>query len=87
MLRNTIVALSATAALGVALAPAAQAKTNIDFNLGIGIPVGGVYVGDGYYDDDYGVYDEDCDYVKVKHKKVKSNGKIKVWYTKELVCY
>lgn len=83
MLRNTIIALSATAALGLALAPAAQAKTNIDFNVNLGV---GGFVGEpGYYPVDDGWYEEDCQYVKVKHVK-KKNGKVKVWYTKELVC-
>ncbi len=83
MLRNTIIALSATAALGLALAPTAQAKTNIDFNVNLG--VGGFVNEPGYYPvaDDWD--DEDCEYVKVKHLK-KKNGKVKVWYTKELVC-
>lgn len=87
MIRSAIIALTAAATAALAMSPAAQAKNNIDFNIGIGVPLGGIYVGNaGYYDDDYGYDDEDCHYVKVKHKK-KKNGKIKVWYTKELVCY
>lgn len=89
MIRNTIIALTAAAALGVALAPAAQAKSSIDFNVNLGL---GGYIGvgsPGYYPvyDDYAGYDdEECHYVKVKHAK-KKNGKIHVWYTKKLVCY
>jgi hypothetical protein len=87
MLRTTLLSLSAAGAAALALAPAAQAKTNVDFNIGLGFDGGYVQVGNGdYYDDDYVVADEECHYVKVKHKKVK-NGKVKVWYSKELVCY
>ena len=89
MIRNAFIALAATAALGVALAPAAQAKNSINFDVNLGF--GGGYIGvgsPGYYPvyDDYAGYDDDCHYVKVKHAK-KKNGKIHVWYTKKLVCY
>ena len=89
MIRNVFIALSATAALGIALAPAAQAKNNIDFNVNLGFDGGYINVGNGgYYDDDvFYVADDDCHYVKVKHKKMLKNGKIKVWFSKQLVCY
>ncbi|WP_373502610.1 hypothetical protein [Aestuariivirga sp.] len=85
MLRTALIALTAAAAATLALAPAAQAKTNIDFNIGFGVAPG-FYVGAPVYVGGYG-YDDDCHYVKVKHKKVKANGKVKVWYSKERVCY
>ena len=90
MIRNAIIALTATAALGVALAPAAQAKTNIDFNVNLGFDGGYIGVGSpGYYPayDNYVVEDDGCHYVKVKHKKKFKNGKVKIWYSKQLVCY
>ena len=90
MIRTALLSLTAAGAAALALAPAAQAKTNVDFNIGVGFDAGYVLVGnDGsYYDDDFILVeeDDDCHYVKVKHKKVK-NGKVKVWYSKELVCY
>lgn len=95
MIRNTVIALTAAAALGAALAPAAQAKNNIDFNVNLGF--GGGYIGVGNYKhyNDYGyyghgsyaAYDDDCHYVKVKHKKKTKHGKVKVWFSKKLVCY
>jgi hypothetical protein len=88
MIRSAILGLAATAAFGLALAPAAQAKTNISLDVGLVLGGGGIYVGGpAYYDDDYGYGGEDCHYVKVKHKKVKNNGKVKVWFTSKLVCY
>ena len=88
MIRTTLIALTAAAAAALALAPAAQAKTYFDINVGLGIPAGGIYAGSPVYmDDDYGSYEDDCHYVKVKHKKLKANGMVKVWYSKELVCY
>lgn len=94
MLRTALIALSATAAMAVALAPSAQAKTHVDFNIGIGVPGGYIAVGEpapdyGYYDAGYGYgsYDDDCHYVKVKHKKWLPDGTKKVWFSKELVCY
>jgi hypothetical protein len=90
MIRSTLIALATAATAALALAPAAQAKTNVDFNigLGIGVPVGGIYVGGPvYFDDGYDYYGDDCHYVKVKHKARKANGKVKVWYSKKLVCY
>lgn len=89
MLRTALIALAATATMGVALAPAAQAKTHVDFNIGIGVPGGYIAVGEpgyGYYDAGYASYDDDCHYVKVKHKKWKADGSKKIWFTKELVC-
>ena len=87
MIRTTLIALTAAAAV-LALAPAAQAKTKFNINVGIGIPAGGIYLGSPVYmDDDYVSYEDDCYYVKVKHKKLKANGTVKVWYSKELVCY
>lgn len=87
MIRTTLISLSAAAAAALALAPAAQAKSHIDINVGIGLPASGIYVGSGpvYVDDGYGD-DDGCYYVKVKHKKWKANGTLKVWFTKELVC-
>lgn len=85
MIRNALIALSAAGAMALALAPAAQAKTNLNIDVGFGFGGGGIYVGGpAYYDN--GWYDDDCHYVKVKHFK-KKNGKTKVWYTKQLVCY
>lgn len=87
MLRNSLIALSAAAALGVVLALPAEAKTHIDFNLNLGVGAGygagyAVFGAPGY------IYaDEPCHYVMVRHKKLKANGMIKVWYSKELVCY
>ena len=78
MIRSTILALSAAGAAALAMAPAAEAKTSI--HIGIGVPVGTIYVGSPVY------YDNDCHYVKVKHFK-KKHGKLKVWYSKQLVCY
>ena len=90
MIRTALLSFTAAGAAALALAPAAQAKTNVDFNIGVGFDAGYVQVGNGglYDDDDFIMVeeDEDCHYVKVKHKKVK-NGKVKVWYSKELVCY
>jgi len=88
MLRNSLIAISAAAALVMAIAPAAEAKTNIDFNLNFGVGGGyAVFGAPGYYGPGYIYADDGCRYVKVKHKKVKANGKLKVWYTKQLVCY
>jgi hypothetical protein len=93
MIRSTIIALTATAALGLAFAPAAQAKNNIDFNVNLGFSGGYIGIGnynhhDGYYGHgNYAAYDDDCHYVKVKHKKKLKHGKVKVWFTKQLVCY
>ncbi len=87
MIRTTLIALTAAGAAALALAPSAQAKTNVDINFGIGLPANGIYIGTGpvYVDDGYGD-DDGCYYVKVKHKKLKANGTMKVWFTKELVC-
>jgi hypothetical protein len=82
MLRNSLIALSAAAALGVALAPTAEAKTRIGFNIHVGAPVGYVAFGTPRY-----IYAGGCHYVTVKHKKLKANGRLKVWYSKNLVCY
>jgi hypothetical protein len=90
MIRSTFIALTAAGAAALALAPAAQAKThlNIGVGLGIGVPYGGVYAGGPIYvDDGYGYYGDECHYITVKHKTLKANGKLKVWYSKELVCY
>ena len=85
MIRNTLIALTAAGAMGLALAPAAQAKTNLNIDVGLGFGGGGIYVGGPAYVDG-GWYDDDCEFVKVKHVK-KKNGKKKVWYTKQYVCY
>ena len=87
MIRTTLIALTAAGAAALALAPSAQAKSHIDINFGIGLPANGIYIGNGpvYVDDGYGD-DDGCYYVKVKHKKWKPNGTLKVWFTKELVC-
>lgn len=94
MIRSTLIALTAAGAAALALAPAAEAKThfNIDVGLGLGVPAGGIYVGSPVYVDDgygygYGYYDDGCHYVKVKHKKMRADGSIKVWFSKELACY
>ncbi len=78
MIRNAVIALSAAAAMGLALAPAAQAKTNFDFNITIGSPgYHGIYIHDGY-----------CHYKKVKHVKWnKWHTKKVVYFTKKLICY
>ena len=90
MIRTMLIALTAAGAAALALAPAAEAKTKFNIDVGIGIPAGGIYLGSPVYIDDgygYGGYEDDCHYVKVKHKKVKADGTVKVWYSKELVCY
>lgn len=58
MLRKTLIALAATAALATGMAASAQAKTYIDLNLGLG-GFGGGYYGGGYYGGGYGGYDDD----------------------------
>ena len=86
MIRNTVIALSAIAAMGIALAPAAQAKNNIDINFGFGFGGhghhghhGGIYI---YGDDDY------CHYKKFKVVKWnKWHTKKIVFFKKKLVCY
>ena len=84
MIRNTIIALSAAAAMGIALAPAAQAKNNIDINFGFGGyggygHHGGIYI---YGDDDW------CRYKKFKVVKWnKWHTKKIVYFKKRLVCY
>ena len=93
MIRSTIIALTATAALGLAFAPAAQAKNNIDLNCTLASSGGCLVFGnynphDCYYGHGhFAAYDDDCHYVKVKHKKKLKHGKVKVWFTKQLVCY
>jgi hypothetical protein len=88
MIRNTLFALAAAGAIGVALAPAAQAGPKLNIDLGIGISGGVIHVGSpGYYDDDYVDDGEDCEVVTVRHKKWnKTHTKKVVYYTKELVC-
>jgi hypothetical protein len=74
MLRKTLIALAATAAIATGMAGAAQARTHIDLNLGLGGFGGGYYgggyygggYGGGYYDDDYG---SDCGWRWVNVKK------------------
>ena len=83
MLRKSLIAIAATAALATGLAGTAEAKTTI--NIGFGLGLDGGYYGGGYHD--HGWYDDDCHYVTVKHKKVKQNGKVKVWFSKKLVCH
>ena len=74
MIRNTIIALSAVAAMGIALAPAAQAKHNIDINFGFGFG--------GYGDNDW------CRYKTFKVVKWnKWHTKKTVYFKKKLVCY
>src|SRR5215218_4265441 len=88
MIRTSLIALAAAGAAALALAPAAQAKTHLNIDVGFGVPAGGIYLGSPVnMDDDYGSYEDDCHYVKVKHKKMKANGTVKVWFSKELVCY
>lgn len=89
MIRNSLIALTAAAAFGVALAPAAEAKTKIDFNVNLGLEGGYVQAGSpGYDDDDYVIFDDGCHYVKVKHKSWnKWHTKKVTYFTKELVCY
>lgn len=89
MIRNALIAFSAAGAMGLALAPAAEAKTKIHLDVGFNIGGPGIYVdGPGHsYDDDF-YYGDDCHYVKVKHKKWnKAHTKKIVYFTKELVCY
>jgi hypothetical protein len=86
MIRNALIALTAAGAMGLAFAPAAEAKTKINVDLGFHVGGGGIYIGGpGYYDDGwYG----DCGFIKVKHKKWnKWHTKKIVWYTKKYVCY
>lgn len=78
MIRNAVIALTAAGAMGLALAPAAQARNNIDINLTFGTP--------GYH----GIYfyGDHCFYKKVKHVKWnKWHTKKVVYFTKKLICY
>ena len=86
IISKSLIALSAAAVLGAGLAAPASAKTKVFLDVGFG--VGGGY-GGGYYPayDDYYGWDDDCHYVKVKHHKTLKNGKVKVWFSKKLVCY
>ena len=78
MIRNAVITLSAAAAMGIALAPAAQAKTSIDFNLTLGTPgYHGIYI-----------YNDYCHYKTVKRVKWnKWHTKKTVYYNKVLICY
>lgn len=89
MIRNALIALTAAAAIGVALAPAAQAKTKVNFDVNFAVDGGYIQVGSpAYYDDGYVVMDDDCHMVKIKHTKWnKWHTKKVTFYTKEMVCY
>ena len=86
MIRKALIALTAAGAIGLAFAPAAEAKTKIHVNLGFYGGGGGIYLGGpGYY---YDGWDDDCHYIKVKHKKWnKHHTKKIVWFSKKLVCH
>ena len=91
MLRNTLIALAATAAIGFGFASSAEAKTNVNLNFGLGLGLG--VFGGGYYPAGGAVYvggadyaDNGCYYATVKHKKFRADGSIKVWFSNQLVC-
>lgn len=91
MIRKALIALAAVTAAGLALAPAADAKTRINFDVGINLGGGGIYVGPGagFYDDDFVmVSDEpDCGWEMVRHKKWNASHTRKVvFFTKQYVC-
>lgn len=81
MIRSTLIALTAAAAMTAGLASSAQAKTNFDVDVYFG---GGFGPGYGYgYGPGYG-WNDDCDYVWVKKW---SNKKHKYVWKKKFVCY
>ena len=89
MIHNTLIALAAVSAAALVLAPAANAKTHIKFNVAVNLGGAGIYVGPGYYDDAFVmVSDEpDCGWEMVKHKKWNANHTHKVvFFTKQYVC-
>lgn len=88
MIRKTFIALSAAALLGTGLASTASAKTNLNFDINLGL--GGGYVdpypvypvADDYYDDDPG-----CGWVWVKKKVWNAAHTHKIWIKKKTwVC-
>ena len=91
MIHNTLIALAAVSAAAIVLAPAANAKTHIKFNVAVNLGGGGIYVGPGagFYDDDFVmVSDEpDCGWEMVRHKKWNASHTRKVvFFTKQYVC-
>ena len=88
MFRKAIFVLTSAAVLGLGLAPAAEAKTKFNIDFGVTGDAGAIYIGQPVYDDDgYELADDDCRYVKVKHKKWNAAHTRKItYYTKELVC-
>lgn len=91
MIRNTLIALAAVSAAALTFAPAADAKTHINFDVGVNLGGGGIYVGPGvgYYDDDFVMIsnEPDCGWELVKHKKWNASHTHKiVFFTKQYVC-
>ena len=92
MIRNTLIALSAAAALSAgmaSLATTAEAKTSISIGVGLGTPFYPGY-GYGYGYGGYPVdYADDCGWHWVKWKKVWNAAHThKVWkYKKVYSCY
>lgn len=90
MIRKTLIALSAAAALSAgmaSLATTAEAKTSISIGVGLGTPF---YPGYGYGYGGYPVdYADDCGWHWVKWKKVWNAAHThKVWkYKKVYNCY
>jgi hypothetical protein len=91
MIRKTLIALTAAAALTAGLAASAEAKTNFNIDLGInlGAPVyDSGYYGHDYYDTGYDNYDESCGWQTVKHRYWNWNHTHKiVRWSKQWVCY
>lgn len=89
MIRNTLIALAAVSAAGIAMASVAEAKTRVNFDIGINLGAGGIYVGPGpaYYDGGYMAVDDECGWHLVRHKTWNaSHTKKFVFFTKEYVC-
>jgi hypothetical protein len=89
MIRSTLIALAATACLGLAISTVAKAKTNFNIDVGLNVGSGGIYVapGVGVYDDDVYLVEDECGWHSVKHKKWnKFHTKKIVYFTKEWVC-
>ncbi|MFN0193056.1 MAG: hypothetical protein ACKVP5_13950 [Aestuariivirga sp.] len=89
MLKNTLIALAATAMMATATAGAASAKTNINLDIGLGLFGGGGYVDPypSYPVADDGWDDGDCYYKIVTYKKWNaSHTKFKIKKKQVMVC-